>query len=288
MQASGTRVLLSGQGGDQVTNSALDPSSELADLLVVKRFLLLHERLKLWSKRLKKPYLGVLWQSAVLPTLPRKLQAISLRKKNSTLLKWLDKNFVKRTNLGDRILGPSDEFGFNLPSARSQSTGFLSEVKIISAAYRLEFGNIEISYPFLHRPLVEFMQAIPFEQRVRPGETRSLMRRALRNALPEQILNRKSKANPGEALYRGVQREWPNLRRLLTNSHICARGYANSKELLAALDRARHGIDLTVMPAIHLEFWLRSLEHRRLVSKELCTASGITADLAALEFTRVL
>jgi len=52
----------------------------------------------------------------------------------------------------------------------------------------------ELRYPFLDRELLEFLFAIPREQLVRPGQRRSLMRRALTGVVPPEISNRKRKA----------------------------------------------------------------------------------------------
>ena len=45
----------------------------------------------------------------------------------------------------------------------------------------------EKRYPVLDRDLLEFLFAIPREQLVRPGERRSLMRRALKGIVPEEV-----------------------------------------------------------------------------------------------------
>ena len=52
----------------------------------------------------------------------------------------------------------------------------------------------EKRYPYLDRGLLEFMYAIPREQLVRPTQRRYLMRRALVGIVPDEILNRKTKA----------------------------------------------------------------------------------------------
>ena len=44
----------------------------------------------------------------------------------------------------------------------------------------------EKRYPYLDRALLEFMYAIPREQLVRPGQRRSLMRRALVGIVPDR------------------------------------------------------------------------------------------------------
>src|SRR5260370_19080705 len=138
-------------------------------------------------------------------------------------------------------------------------------------------GCIEATHPYVHRPLVEFLQAIPFEQKVRPAETRSLMRRALRGSVPEKILKRRSKRGPDEALFRAVAREWPQLQPMFENARCCARGYVNAEALQAALARVRHGCGLfsfALIQTLSLEFWLRALERRTSTAKNTAVSKG--------------
>ena len=185
------------------------------------------------------------------------------------MLDLYDHRFVKRMKLHERKFGPSDIFGFRNPSGRARSIWFLRIVRELSAGYWQEFTKAEMSYPFTHRPLVEFMQAIPFEQSVRPGQTRSLLRRALRNLLPPEIAQRKGKRVNTDAVLRAVGREWPRLRSMFTDACICKYGYIDCERLLAMLAVARQGSDQASSAAtflIPLEYWLRAFESRRSIA----------------------
>ena len=260
MVERGARVRLCGNGGDQIFNSVPSPGGALADLLVRKKFWQLHKDLGAWSRDRNKPYLKLLWDEAVTPLLSRKLQ-VRLRR-DLTKPDWYDPGFIKRTNLRELMLGPSDTFGFHLPSGRHQAINFLGAVRSISTGYARVLQNIELRLPILHRPLVEFMQAIPTEQRRRIGETRSLQRRALKDVLPPEILTRKGKGNPSEAVFRGLTREYTRLHALLSDSYVARYGYVNQQGLMRALERSRYGDKRTgeLCRIISLEFWLRSLE----------------------------
>lgn len=266
MKADGARVLFTGHGGDEVLCSAPNPAPQLGDLMVEHRWRDLHHALNDWGKALKRPYIDLLWRDGLRPLLPARLQLLCGVKANFRLPPWYDKGFVEKMNLRERYLASSNGLDFDLPSERDQAVGFRSAMKTISRnSYRAR-GGIETSHPILHRPLVEFLQAIPFEQRVRPGEARSLMRRALEDQLPEKILKRRTKTGPQEALYRAITRQWPRLRPIFDHPLVCARGYMDQTELRTALERARHGCETNAFPilqTISLEFWLRALEHRR-------------------------
>ena len=277
MQKSRSRVLLSGMGGDELLGSNYSAHPELADHLISLKPLVLHRRLQDWSQALKRSYLELLWQSAIRPTLPRKARAALSRGPATGIANWFNPTFVKRMNLHERRLAPADIFGFRLPSGADQVAGFLSVIQSVSLCVRQEYNAIEITYPYLHRPLVEFLHAIPFEQLVRPGQNRSLMRRAMTGILPEKIAQRKTKGRPKEAILRALQREWSRLRPIFEDARVCAHGYMEREPLLAALDRTKYGVEMLSVPllrTISLELWLRALEQRRVLASQSYAASA--------------
>ena len=286
-------MILCGRGGDQILNSSPDPSPELGDLLKLGKPRQLHQRLNTWSEALNKPYLAVAWQSLVYPALPLNLQARCKRGDRNVPAPWIDANFARRMNLSERRRAPRDEFGFRLPSQRDQASGFLSVMRGIAVSHDYGLENVWVSYPFLHRPLVEFMQAIPFSQKVRPGETRSLLRRSLRHLLPPDTCARKGKKSPMEALIRALNREGRRLRELLTNPLVCSYGFASAEPLLQALERAKLGHDFAAVDVINmvcLELWLRALEAHQPVAprnKDVCCEPPFFRNKPA-EFTRTL
>ncbi|HEY3582210.1 MAG TPA: asparagine synthase-related protein [Pyrinomonadaceae bacterium] len=263
MRDADARVLLSGLGGDQVTWSNLEPGPELCDLLVARKPILLHRRLQVWSEATHIPYAQLLWQEVMLPFLP--LSVRSRFQNQIQLSSWLDRDFVKRTRIQERLVLPRDPFAFTLPSRRIQSSRIWYIVMNIARGEYWEHAAYEKTYPFLHRPLVEFLMNVPMGQKLRPDDTRSLMRRALKDLLPKRVLERRSKGTTGEALCRGLANEWPHIRPLLDDSRLVRRGYVDGRALVQALDRARHGMEFNIsslLQALALEVWLRSLEHK--------------------------
>jgi asparagine synthase (glutamine-hydrolysing) len=290
MRECGARVLLAGIGGDELLTASPDPSPELADLLVQLRFVDLHQRSKSWSLSLKKPYLDVLLRYSILPALPRRVQSLHKRRQRARRFSLLQPRFVTEFGLYDRLLGPKDVFGCRLPSSRGQASAFLSVRDVISSGHLLAWGPVEITYPFTHRPLVEFLQAIPPTQWIRPGQPRSLLRRALRTYLPNEIANRKGKGSPAEATLRAIAREWPRLRELLRNALVCDREYVNANALRALMDQPnfeRSSEGLFVLRISYLERWLRDLEKRSQALKQTSTfkfSSRLAAKEKVVEF----
>lgn len=264
MRQTGARVLLTGIGGDQVTGASYDPYPELADLLVLRKPLALHRRLQLWGQTLNTPYFSLLWHKTIVPVLPRSVQPWC-KQTAKRMPPWFNPGFVARAGLLEKDLPPIDPFGFRLPSGRDQSISYISVVKNLSACHRRELSSLNTSHPYMHRPLIEFLQAIPFQQLLRPGENRSVMRRALRDVLPEKILRRKTKGNPSEGLARAMARECSALRSFVTDSRVCAYGFMDKPPLLEAIERAKNGLEVyagALLMTISLEFWLRGLESR--------------------------
>ncbi len=283
MKEDGARVLLTGHGGDEVLCSGANPGPQFGDLLVEHRWRDLHHALNDWGNALKRPYVDLLWRDGLLPLLPPRLQLFCGVKAHLKLPRWYAKEFVAKMNMRERYLACRKELAFDLPSARDQAAGFEAAMQMVAKSSYRSRGAIEVSHPILHRPLVEFLQAIPFEQRVRPGETRSLMRRALKDLLPEKILKRRTKKGPQEALFRAITRQWPRLRLVFDDPLVCARGYIDAAELRTALERVRHGCEINAYPILQticLEFWLRALENRRSSARNNAALDGSITQLS--------
>ncbi len=264
MSEDGARVLITGHGGDEVLGSGANPFFELADLLLQGKFIRLNQSLRAWSKFQRKSYLSMVLRDLAIPLMPRSVQIFcGVVPKHLQLPPWFDPEFVARTRLRERNFHFPNIFNFKLPSERAQAGGFLSAVGFVSKASLRTRGGIELSHPYLDRRLVEFLQAIPHEQRIRPGETRSLMRRALRGLVPEKVLNRQTKRGPEEAMLRAIVREWPQLQAMFSSPRVQDHGYMNAELLLAAFERALHGCKTSSFTAtICLELWLRAFDKR--------------------------
>ncbi|HKY27347.1 MAG TPA: asparagine synthase-related protein, partial [Pyrinomonadaceae bacterium] len=198
--------------------------------------------------------------------LPRQIQALGNREFKRRQCKLYRREFLKGQRVYERRFTYGNVFAFRTPSGRDQSICFLRAVGLIAAGYHRQFTDVEISYPFTHRPLIEFSQAIPFDQKVRPRDTRSILRRAMRDLLPAEIANRKGKGHIADAYMRAMAREWPRLKRLFADARICNYGYVRPEGLSELIEHARHGNDpkaLYIAYLLPLEYWLRALEQRQ-------------------------
>jgi len=190
MASHGHRVMLSGIGGDEVTGGVPTPLPELEDLIARAQFGVLARQLRTWALSQRKPWIH-LFASAMRRFLPPALLGPDNR---NPCAPWMHPHFVERNRRALtcyqrrlRLFGPLPSFQENL-STLEILRGQLGCVTLpCSPTY-------ERRYPYLDRDLLEFVFAVPRAQLVRPGQTRSLMRRALRGIVPEEILFRKRKA----------------------------------------------------------------------------------------------
>jgi asparagine synthase (glutamine-hydrolysing) len=264
MAKAEARVLLRGTAGDQILWGGIGPVPiEVADLLKRGR---LGEALRssfAWSHAVRIPWHSVLWQGGIFPLLPLSLRA--RLQSEYPLESWFEPAFVKRMSLAERVLGVEDDVGFRLPSTQHRYILIREVSRDIGWELFTTAGCVEMRFPFLDRRLVELVLALDVGQLMRPGETKSLLRRALADTLPEGVRQRRSKAGPDEALYRACLREWSWLSGQVADARVCAYGFVDRQALTQTFRRLRHGVQVTtpqLLRTLCLEFWLRSLEGR--------------------------
>ncbi len=261
MASQGNRVLLSGTGGDEVMGGVPTPAPELEDLLAGARFRLLAHQLKVWALSKRKPWFHLLLEAAR-AFFPPGLVSVPKYKQPAP---WLSPGFVKRNRAALegyeprlKLFGPRPSFQDNLST-------------LDGLRRQLECNNLSIDppyekyYPYLDRGLLEFIYAIPREQLVRPGQRRSLMRRALVGTVPNEILERKRKAYVARAPMAAVSREWARVVEVSQHMITCSLRIVESKEFSEALRKARQGEEVRMIPlmrTIGVEFWLRNLADR--------------------------
>ena len=183
-------------------------------------------------------------------------------------------------NLRLRLFGPAEEFGFRRPGGRYQSTMFQYVTRQISAGFWQELCDAEFSYPSTHRPLVEFLFAIPIEQKARPGQSKSILRRALSDMLPVELLNRREpRISIWAAAVSALVRERARIREMFSDALSSDYGYLNAESILAACGQTGERPDGHVIALVPFEYWLRSVESRRAHSSLASPPTALSAEV---------
>ncbi len=126
--------------------------------------------------------------------------------------------------------------------------------------------SLECRVPLLDHELVELTAAIPADVKIANGELKHVMKRALVDLLPPDILNRR-KRGFGTPMGAWLKRDLaPMLRALLSPSTIAARGLFRSgpvQKLIADHDANRVDGTERLLALMNLEIWNRVYVDRR-------------------------
>lgn len=263
------RTILTGQNGDLLMGNWFDDSLQVAAPL--RRFQIgraFSEALE-WSKILRRPVYQVLWHAAQ-AALPPSLTPISIYtaadgsyapKSEETSF---DSEFTKRTGLSEPANFFSNDWRQAAPERRKHfySLSLALELRTLQAPEPLQ--HLIYTHPFGHRPLVEFLMAVPAGVLCRAGEPRRLMRSALSDLWPAKLRARRSKGS--------FNTPWQKASRPLAHAllktkkmHCVERGFVDHASLRSRLERLSLGLDCNesqLRQIILLELWLRNRAER--------------------------
>lgn len=268
MTSQGNRIVFSGMGGDEVTGGVPTAIPELQDLLARGHLRTLACQLKAWALNKRKPWFYLLFEAAR-GFFPLALVGVPKYKRPAP---WLNPRFVKRNRAAlqgyetrTKIFGPSPTFQGNVGTLDMLRRQLSCSVLSSEPAF-------ETRYPYLDRDLLEFMYAVPREQLVRPGQRRSLMRRALVGIVPDELLNRRRKAYVARAPMAAISSDWAGLAEMTQRMVSDSIGIIHASVFRNVLQKARQGQEVpsvAVMRTLGVELWLASLGcHRILIGGE--------------------
>jgi len=258
-RSGGYTVTLSGLGGDEFLGGVPNPVPQLADLISPFRVVKLFEELTAWSLVKKSPWIHLL-REALAMRFPGFLKSKEIN------IPWVDSRFARRHQLAERMSGPRGTYGFPKSTQQTMARTFVVLRRQFSCApvHSLRFG--EKRYPFLDQDLIEFVLSIPATQLLRPGERRSLMRRALAGIVPHEVLWRKTKGVVSRTILTTFRDLWPELEAIFGTAISAQMGFVDRDALLRSLRAAKGGDApqlMILLKAIYLEVWLRSLNKHK-------------------------
>lgn len=275
MERSASRVLLTGNGGDELFWSNYAGSPELADLLCDGHILGMFSEACRWSQDAGLPLWRVLLTNAIGPiTIAHRPFGWHPAEANATNRVMTEE--ARRWFMGSgRILGLAVTLNLRPPSRLSRVHSMRTATATIAAGYFNEYHSIFFSHPYMHQQLVDFILSLPMNQIARPGQERSLMRRAMKGILPEKIRTRRSKGSVDETFCRTFAHDYRKIGNI-NSLEVVQRRYADPNRLLEAirlgsLGRTEHAGILLRM--LSMERWLRSL--KAITSRRLILTSAL-------------
>jgi asparagine synthase (glutamine-hydrolysing) len=256
LMSQAIRTVLSGIGGDEVMGGVPTPSPELGDLLVRGRFKTLSHQLKIWALDKRRTWFHLLFD-AVREFFP---PAFMGGPKDKRLPRWLDSDFVEH----HRVALAGYESRLKVFTSRPSFQENLRTIEGLRrqlTCFHLPSDPIhEKRYPYLDRDLLEFIFAVPREQLVRPGQRRSLMRRALGGLVPNEILTRKRKAFVSRTPRVAFLRRQESLLEMSQDMVGSSLGIIDSRAFRGAITAVCHDQEVPVtllVRTVLLERWLQ-------------------------------
>ena len=260
---NGVAAVLTGQGGDLVFYGAGTEPYYLADLARGLEFGRLWSQLRRWQSadRRKRSLLHWAVNYVLQPLCGAMRQPPRRAGWRPDTSPWINMDYARRMALDERG-------GRLLPSEYAtidQRWCFDALVRLCGRAANLNQvpQHFEFRHPLLYRPLVEFMLALPPDQKFDPRGDRFLQRRALEGILPEPLRQRREKTIFDQPFYEGLRNGKAWISALTSAPRVVERGIVDREQWPEAVARARlgHTHSLAQFQAIAtLEIWLQQLE----------------------------
>jgi asparagine synthase (glutamine-hydrolysing) len=267
----GTGVLLDGAMGDSAISYGL---GLLPDLLRTGRWKTLYDELHQLGDRWDVSPCRLFVSRAVKPLVPDRIQRYVDNYRGEPVLEaamnpTLSAEFVDRIDLRSRcraLYADDSIFPINARQQQYQSILMgLTTANLERFDERCARFGIEPRHPFADKRLVEFSLAMPADQQLSDGWTRSIIRRSLDDLLPQKVRTRPWKTPVSEGFWNALSIEDERLQTMVENPGPLVR-YLDADALRPAYDRfnrdqAPDPYDARALWwALSLSVWLETLE----------------------------
>ncbi len=253
VKQAGARVLLSGLGSDHYLFGTLN---YMADLVAAGSWRDAASEVLGWAIATRRSFWSTARYNAMLPL----LHQTGLRKHKPNVPRWINRKFAGAHAVQQRIAeahAPSARYG------KLYVTHTATELRrVANWVQRGSFEDqLEMRYPFLHRPLVEFALRLPISMKVKPGTHKWILREAMRGVLPEAVRTRSSKGGMDARIFWTLQHEAPLISALIKDPLLGQMGCINVDELKKMVEIARQGEyahTVHLFSVLSVETWLRA------------------------------
>jgi len=218
MDAIGSRVLLSGRAGDTVMANVPDASGALGAQLQRGHLLRFVAHGRAWSLATRKPFFLIAQQALGTWLWPGRRDAHLVHGRVARAA------FIGTHSLGPVAAAQVSDLAVPYGRLAAERTG-PEKRDLLAALLRYSMtralsatagdARSRYTYPFVHRPLVEFVLAVPAAVLCAPGYPRALMHAACDAWLPPLVAQRFSKGYAGPTMMRSFREA---ARRLLATS----------------------------------------------------------------------
>lgn len=268
----GIRIMLSGSGGDELFVVGVDRLTDLMRQGSLRKLMVQLRRDVALS--LRSPF-SLFFTYCLRPLIPGPVKA-ALRpllkpSRGNGIPSWVNAACLREMGVYERLR--TERRGTQFPTRAQQriynvlvygwSTNIARDMMERLAAHFCT----ESRYPFFDRRLVEFLLAVPEEQRWCGEWIKALLRRAMEGILPEPIRTRKGKAEFSPVIYLELKhRQAHKVEALLRTSTLAALGVLHADQLPQLFEEYRRGMapkDARIFERIvWLELWCRSAVDR--------------------------
>lgn len=253
VRTAGGHVLLSGEGPDHYLTGSLH---FVADWLAQGRFVDAARELLRWATVLRTSAWRLTHRYAFAPIVAKRLHPSGL---NPLTPAWLTITTSERRALADRLnesghSGSASCSFYERPIAQAlDDVALVAERPVISKC-------LEMRYPFLHRPLVEFSLRLPPQMRSQPHARKWIQREAMRGVLPDRVRMRAGKGGAAGRFAWSMRHESTRIQSMLRHSVLDDLGLVNPsilrRESTQVASTAVTAITSSLMTALTLETWL--------------------------------
>jgi asparagine synthase (glutamine-hydrolysing) len=256
LQSGGYRVVLSGLGGDELNGQATEFRVLIAESLRAWNWRAAGRQAIEWSLATGFPFLQILWQSARI-LLPAQFRASKSNFKDS--MPWLNPAFFAKYGMLADLLAASK-------GSRKWGPWMCDSYQTLNGLRRqLTNENPAVTdkrYPYLDLDLMRFLLSIPQEQLIRPGDRRSLMRRALRDMLPPELIDRKTKGTAARCVALTITKHWGVIADAVASPFTAEMGIVDAEQFRSALTALKQGklptYTVSLLRVLALEMWMRN------------------------------
>jgi asparagine synthase (glutamine-hydrolysing) len=265
ISSGGYRSILSGIGGDEFTGGNPMPASEVVDLLAMGRVFSSARRALAWC---------LAQRISLVELFNKSIAFFSDHSQHSHLdskhymIPWLTSLTRQHLQTAAHEL-PLVHFRplFVRPKMAELSETWWYTLRTQPHLKPSETFRWEYRYPFLDRDLLEFLFELPYEYLAKPGRRRFLMRAALQQIVPEEILERRRKAFLLSSPLNNIRELTTRVAAIIDRSVLVQSGYVDKTALRGALESTVNGEDLRwwghLLRFVTLETWLQHREGAR-------------------------